>query len=229
MDMEEAKETDNQPHHEVSNSETSPETVPQSNIVLRKGIRKIKQGMKRYNSQLTVLRQDVRSCRQKAAEQQKLMSEQQKQLAEQQKQIHEYATRMDENEKKNDEISRKFSTLLQELNKCKTELQYWRSKSPATPLFCTSCGNAVLPHVEELEALVNQGVNPEGLGLDLDFVPIPEQYEDSSNATSSADSEVKIEPSTSSNKGVKRKLEVEFKKKSRRGLKGRANSKRTKV
>ncbi|RZC18419.1 hypothetical protein BDFB_001052, partial [Asbolus verrucosus] len=144
--MEETKDNDNQ-SHDASNNEASPEAAPQSNIVLRKGIRKIKQGMKR----------------QKAAEQQKLMSEQQKQLAEQQKQILEYATRMDENDKKNEEISRKFSTLLQELNKCKTELQYWRSKSPATPLFCTSCGNAVLPHPEELEALVNQGVNPEGL------------------------------------------------------------------
>lgn len=32
----------------------------------------------------------------------------------------------------------------QELNKCKTELQYWRSKSPATSLMCSACGYVVV-------------------------------------------------------------------------------------
>lgn len=46
----------------------------------------------------------------------------------------------------------------QELNKCKTELQYWRSKSPLNPL-CVSCGTAIAPvPSEDLEALANQGV-----------------------------------------------------------------------
>lgn len=72
---------------------------PQSNMVLRKRIRKIKQGMKRYNSQLTLMRRDLKSCKAK--------------IAEQQKQIVEYATRLDDNDKKNEETSRKFSTLLQ--------------------------------------------------------------------------------------------------------------------
>lgn len=76
---------------------------PQSNMVLRKRIRKIKQGMKRYNSQLTLMRRDLRSCKAK--------------IAEQQKQIVEYATRLDENDKKNEETSRKFSTLLQVFTK----------------------------------------------------------------------------------------------------------------
>lgn len=240
VDLEETKDTEIAAT--PSTSDASPEVAPQSNIVLRKGIRKIKQGMKRYNSQLTILRQDVRSCRQKAAEQQKLMSEQQKQLAEHQKQIVEYATRMDDNEKKNEEISRKFSTLLQELNKCKTELQYWRSKSPATPLFCTSCGNAVLPHQEELEALVNQGVNPEGLGLEpLDFVPIagtsgepsiPETEEESVEDTKTTPKSDLSLPSTSNKKRKMDDRESKEKptrsgKKTRRILKGR--NKRTKV
>ncbi|KAK9503913.1 hypothetical protein O3M35_010374 [Rhynocoris fuscipes] len=97
---------------------------PQSNIVLRKRIRKIKQGMKRYNSQLAIMKRELRNCKTK--------------MAEQQKQFHEYASRMDDYEKKNEETSRKFSTLLQELNKCKTELQYWRSKSPLST--CVTCG-----------------------------------------------------------------------------------------
>ncbi|XP_061939282.1 F-box only protein 28 isoform X2 [Apis cerana] len=130
---------------------------PQSNMVLRKRIRKIKQGMKRYNSQLTLMRRDLRNCKAK--------------IAEQQKQIIEYATRLDENDKKNEETSRKFSTLLQELNKCKTELQYWRSKSPAIPV-CVVCGQSVLVPTEDLQALTNQGVLPETLDEGLDFIPI---------------------------------------------------------
>ncbi|KAI4459239.1 basic helix-loop-helix zip transcription factor [Holotrichia oblita] len=170
---EETKEID-QAASDVLDAKDLVEPLPQSNMVLRKRIKKIKQGMKRYNSQLSLLREDLRACKRKTAEQQKQISEQQKQLAEQQKQTLEYATRLDEYDKKNEEISRKFSTLLQELNKCKTELQYWRSKSPATPPFCTGCGNTIPPPMEELEALMNQGVNPEGLGLDpiSEFIPI---------------------------------------------------------
>ncbi|KRT83294.1 hypothetical protein AMK59_3889 [Oryctes borbonicus] len=170
---EETKEIDNSANEGIDGKDLV-EPLPQSNMVLRKRIKKIKQGMKRYNSQLSLLREDLRACKRKTAEQQKQISEQQKQLAEQQKQTLEYATRLDEYDKKNEEISRKFSTLLQELNKCKTELQYWRSKSPATPPFCTGCGNTIPPPMEELEALMNQGVNPEGLGLDpiSEFIPI---------------------------------------------------------
>uniref|UniRef100_A0A1Q3EWY0 F-box domain-containing protein n=1 Tax=Culex tarsalis TaxID=7177 RepID=A0A1Q3EWY0_CULTA len=152
-------------------SHSSSSSPPQSNMVLRKGIRKIKQGMKRYNNQLSVLRSELRTCKRKATEQAKQIGEQQKLLAEQQKQTLDYANRLDENDKKNEEISRKFSTLLQELNKCKTELQYWRSKSPATPN-CNACGQAIVAMLpEDLQALVNQGVRPEEVGL----AAIPEE------------------------------------------------------
>lgn len=116
----------------------------QSQMVLRKRIRKIKQGMKLYNSQLTTMKRELKSYKTKMADQQKTI------LA--------YATRLDENDKKNEEMSRKYSTLLQELNKCKTELQYWRSKSPLNPI-CGACGTpvATLP-IEDMEALSNQGV-----------------------------------------------------------------------
>ncbi|KAH8253207.1 hypothetical protein KR032_004116 [Drosophila birchii] len=136
---------------------------PQNHMVLRKGIRKIKQGMKIYNNQLSVLRTELRTCKRKAAEQGKQLAEQQNLLAEQQKQTLEYANRLDENDKKNEEITRKFSTLLQELNKCKTELQFWRSKSPAIPAMCSSCNQKVTPLVppEDFQVLVNQGVDPE--------------------------------------------------------------------
>lgn len=143
----------------ISTISDSNATPPQSNMVLRKGIRKIKQGMKMYNNQLSVLRSELRNCKKKSSEQGKQIAEQQKLLAEQQKQTLEYANRLDENDKKNEEMSRKFSTLLQELNKCKTELQYWRSKSPATHV-CNSCGHKIAPILasDDFEALVNQGI-----------------------------------------------------------------------
>uniref|UniRef100_A0A182W899 F-box domain-containing protein n=1 Tax=Anopheles minimus TaxID=112268 RepID=A0A182W899_9DIPT len=143
---------------DTSHSNTS--SPPQSNMVLRKGIRKIKQGMKRYNNQLTVLRSELRTCKRKATEQAKTITEQQKLLAEQQKQTLEFANRLDETDKKNDELSRKFSTVLQELNKCKTELQYWRSKSPAT----TNPYGQVVPSYE-LQTLGSQSVAPYDIDL----------------------------------------------------------------
>lgn len=163
MGPEQSKDISHSSHDEL---DVEIETKPQSNMVLRKRIRIIKQGMKRYNSQLSLLRQDLKACKRKTAEQEKQIAEQQKQLAEQQQQTLEYAARLDEYDKKNEEVSRKFSTLLQELNKCKTELQYWRSKSPAIPPFCTGCGNPITYHNDELKALVNQGVDPEGLGFE---------------------------------------------------------------
>ncbi|XP_037812119.1 uncharacterized protein LOC119603909 [Lucilia sericata] len=153
---------------DLNDSPDSLPSPPQSNMVLRKGIRKIKQGMKIYNNQLSVLRNELRTCKRKSVEQGKQIAEQQKLLAEQRKQTLEYANRLDENDKKNEEMSRKFSTLLQELNKCKTELQYWRSKSPAIPT-CNSCGHKVTPILppEDYQALINQGVKPEDIILNL--------------------------------------------------------------
>lgn len=203
--------------NDVLDNEDIVQPQPQSNMVLRKRIRKIKQGMKRYNSQLSLLRQDLRVCKRKTSEQQKQISEQQKQLAEQQKQTLEYATRLDEYDKKNEEISRKFSTLLQELNKCKTELQYWRSKSPATPPFCNGCGNVVVPLPEEIHALVNQGVEPDGLDLEneSDFIPIAgtstsaiqSDMETSIEGSDDAESNQEICGNTKVFKTIKRKSE----------------------
>ncbi|ALC41934.1 CG11866, partial [Drosophila busckii] len=144
-------------------ADSSNNSPPQNHMVLRKGIRKIKQGMKIYNNQLSVLRTDLRNCKRKTADQSKQLAEQQNLLAEHQKQTLEYASRLDENDKKNEEMARKFSTLLQELNKCKTELQFWRSKSPAIPSVCNACNQKVAPLLppDDLQALVNQGVAPE--------------------------------------------------------------------
>ena len=114
----------------------------------------------RYNNQLTVLRSDLRFCKRKSTDQTKQITELQNMLAEQQKQTLEYANRLDENDKKSEEMSRKISTLLQELNKCKIELHYWRAKSPATPI-CHNCGTTTvqIPPTEDLLAFMNQSIS----------------------------------------------------------------------
>lgn len=87
-------------------------------------------------------------------------------LAEQQKQTLEYANRLDENDKKSEEMSRKISTLLQELNKCKIELHYWRSKSPGVA-GCNNCGQTTLavPPAEDILALMNQSVGADDMNV----------------------------------------------------------------
>lgn len=120
----------------------------------------------RYNNQLTVLRTDLRFCKRKSTDQAKQITELQNMLAEQQKQTLEYANRLDENDKKSEEMSRKISTLLQELNKCKIELHYWRSKSPGVA-GCNNCGQTTLavPPAEDILALMNQSVGADDMNV----------------------------------------------------------------
>ncbi|CAH0395911.1 unnamed protein product [Bemisia tabaci] len=100
--------------------------TPTYSIAFRRRFRKMKQSMRRYSSQLSVLRRDVKQYKNK--------------ISEQQRTIVDHGNRLEENDKKNEEIMAKFGIIIQELNKCKTELQYWRSKSPLNPLMCVSCG-----------------------------------------------------------------------------------------
>ncbi|KAG7176030.1 uncharacterized protein LOC121853310 isoform X2 [Homarus americanus] len=139
--------------------------LPPSNMVLRKRIRRIRQGMRRYNTQLVALKRELKGCKGK--------------LTDQHKQMMEYATRMDEYDKKFEESSRKFSTVLQELNKCKTELQYWRSKSPAHPLLCYSCGQSVGEGSgQQLQAgVLMQGGDEAVVYVPLAAAPVPDSVE----------------------------------------------------
>lgn len=104
-----------------------------------------------------MLRTDLRFCKRKSSDQTKQITELQNMLAEQQKQMLEYANRLDENDKKSEEMSRKISTLLQELNKCKVELHYYRSKSPATPI-CNSCNTKMIVPPAGLMAFLKQTI-----------------------------------------------------------------------
>jgi F-box protein 28 len=129
---------------------------PQSNMVLRKRIRRIRQGMKKYNDQMGEVKRELKGCKTK--------------MEAQTKQVHEYSSRLEEYDKKFEENSRKFQTLLTELNKCKTELQYWRSKSTtllSLPPTCAQCEAPLFP--ENLSSLADAGLfgkSDDGYGLD---------------------------------------------------------------
>lgn len=103
------------------------DSAPQSNMVLRKRIRRIRAGMKKYNTQLDEVKRELKTCKSK--------------MDTQNKQVSEYASRLDDYDKKFEENSRKFGTLLTELNKCKTELQYYRSRSHL--MQCLNCGSSL--------------------------------------------------------------------------------------
>jgi len=112
-------------YEEGSNS--GRERAPQSNMVLRKRIRRIRAGMKKYNTQLDEVKRELKTCKSK--------------MDSQSKQVSEYANRMDDYDKKFEENARKFGSLLTELNKCKTELQYYRSRSHL--MQCLNCGTSL--------------------------------------------------------------------------------------
>jgi len=112
-------------YYEGNNSKM--DSAPQSNMVLRKRIRRIRAGMKKYNTQLDEVKRELKGCKSK--------------MDSQSKQVSEYAARLDDYDKKFEENSRKFGTLLTELNKCKTELQYYRSRSHL--MQCLNCGSSL--------------------------------------------------------------------------------------
>ena len=118
------------------------DSAPQSNMVLRKRIRRIRAGMKKYNTQLDEVKRELKSCKSK--------------MDSQSKQVSEYASRLDDYDKKFEENSRKFGTLLTELNKCKTELQYYRSRSHL--MQCLNCGSSLTDPPSETADQVQHSV-----------------------------------------------------------------------
>lgn len=138
--------------------------APQSNMVLRKRIKRIRAGMKKYNTQLDEVKRELKSCKSK--------------MDGQTKQVAEYSSRLDEYDKKFDENSRKFGTLLTELNKCKTELQFYRSRAHLQQ--CQMCGSSLTDQASDStnadqvsfpsmdgvdkQAMVEDWLNPETAG-----------------------------------------------------------------
>ncbi|XP_050538256.1 F-box only protein 28-like [Daktulosphaira vitifoliae] len=187
--------------------------------MLRKNVCKIKQGIKTSQNchlerDFFDLRKQLRKSTTHVGNLQRELKQCKSQIADQHKTLIEYSNRMDEYDKKNEETNRKFSTLLQELNKCKTEIQYLQSASSSSTLsVCSSCNNtssnlslAMGPPI--LNSTVNSvrtRLHNQGEQSYQDTVEEPLlQVEPSSvEESKSADEQ---EPSTST--GLKRKMEV---------------------
>lgn len=143
-----------------------PQELPTSNKMLKKKLKRLRQGMKRNNSRLTSLKREMQSCS--------------NQIADQNKQLIDYGARFEDYDKKFEENSRKFSSVLQELNRCKTELTYWRSKSPANQLFCSCC--SALSSSEEAKAK-DSNVSEESDSSHLNLQGLASSSSTSYNAT----------------------------------------------
>jgi len=92
-------------------------------------VRRIKNSVKKNKRDLGELRRELKACKAK--------------IESQTKQVQDYSERLSEYDNKFDETSKKFQTLLTELNKCRTEMHYWRSKSMqllSLPSACANCG-----------------------------------------------------------------------------------------
>lgn len=200
---------------------------PQCGSMLRKSVCKIKQGIKTSQSchlerDFLDLRKQLRKTSTQAGNAQRELKQCKSQMAEQHKTLVEYSSRMDEYDKKNEETNRKFSTLLQELNKCKTEIQYLQSASSSSTLsVCSSCStttsdlslamgppalnsttNAVRTRLHNENDQISENTNKDSVELSEPVV-----FEE----VKSSDEQ---EPSTST--GVKRKLELAIPKAAKR-------------
>ncbi|KAF0297680.1 F-box only protein 28 [Amphibalanus amphitrite] len=100
------------------------------NAVLKKKIGKLSKQLKKSTAQLTTVKKEMRGYKTRVDEQARI--------------IEDYKARLEDHDKKFDESARKMTTILQELNECKTELQYWRSRSAAPGSECCAAAAAAL-------------------------------------------------------------------------------------
>lgn len=106
----------NQNSLESTSSQKNSET-----IALKKRLKNIEINNKRNSTQIMTLKRELTLAKKKCNQKQRIANT--------------MRTRFDDNDKKLETMNRKLSAVLEELSKCKTELQYWRSTSPsgATP------------------------------------------------------------------------------------------------
>ncbi|KAL1431461.1 hypothetical protein MTO96_014191 [Rhipicephalus appendiculatus] len=99
----------------LSSAPQSPQPPP-VNPTVKKRLRKLRESMKKNSGQVLALRRELKLTRRR--------------VTNQQRHIVEMKARQDDYDQKLQTTSRKLNAVLQELNRCKTELQYWRSKVP---------------------------------------------------------------------------------------------------
>uniref|UniRef100_L7LYH1 Putative pallbearer n=1 Tax=Rhipicephalus pulchellus TaxID=72859 RepID=L7LYH1_RHIPC len=149
----------------LSSAPQSPQPAP-LNPAMTKRLRKLRESMKKNSGEVLALRRELKLTRRR--------------VITQQRHIKEMKARQDDYDQKLQTTSRKLNAVLQELNRCKTELQYWRSKSPAGP--ACICGKTT-----------PLGGGP-SLGAPIDFTPIDIQEAASSSFGVQGDGQVKLVP-----------------------------------
>ena len=86
-------------------------------IALKKRLRNIEISNKRNSTQIMTLKRELTLAKKKCNQKQRIANN--------------IRSRFDDYDKKLETTNRKLSAVLEELSKCKTELQYWRSTSPS--------------------------------------------------------------------------------------------------
>ncbi|XP_075549658.1 uncharacterized protein LOC142583189 isoform X2 [Dermacentor variabilis] len=149
----------------LSSAPQSPQPPP-VNPTVKKRLRKLRESMKKNSGQVLALRRELKLTRRR--------------VTSQQRHIVEMKARQDDYDQKLQTTSRKLNAVLQELNRCKTELQYWRSKSPAVP--ACACGKTT-----------PLGGGP-AQGAPIDFMPIDFQEAASSSFGLQGEGQLKLVP-----------------------------------
>ncbi|XP_050431925.1 F-box only protein 28-like [Adelges cooleyi] len=191
---------------------------PQCGSMLRKNVCKIKQGMKTSQSchlerDFFDLRKQLRKTTTHVGKLQRELKQCKSQIADQHKTLVEYSNRMDEYDKKNEETNRKFSTLLQELNKCKTEIQYLQSASSSSAMsVCLTCNTTSDISLPMGPPILNSTSNTmrsrlHSLG-DQSFQDTIEEPLEQAELSIAEEGKSTDEQEPSTSTGVKRKMEI---------------------
>lgn len=139
----------------TSSSETSILDYP----AMKKQLMKLHSNTKRNNKQALLLKKKLRIAQQR--------------MTKQQKQMIELKIRLERYDAKLQDMSHKLNSVVQELGYCKTELQFWRSKSPAVQCICGK--------VTPVKELKDDGLDQHQL---KEFKPISAQIDDLSSVCS---------------------------------------------
>uniref|UniRef100_V5HA26 Putative pallbearer n=1 Tax=Ixodes ricinus TaxID=34613 RepID=V5HA26_IXORI len=133
--------------------------APPVNPTVKKRLRKLRESMKKNSGQVLALRRELKLTRRR--------------VASQQRHIAELRARYDDYDQKLQTTSHKLNAVLQELSRCKTELQYWRSKSPAVT--SCSCGKTTPTPLHEPPHFGDAPDQPTPPLEGVDFTPIDAQ------------------------------------------------------
>ena len=101
-----------------SEMESTSSSKNSETIALKKRLRNMEISCKRNSTQILTLKRELTLAKKKCNQKQRIANT--------------VRTRFDDYDKKFETTNRKLSAVLEELSKCKTELQYWRSTSPSS-------------------------------------------------------------------------------------------------